>query len=56
MAEPSTESRQKAFAILIRHGDVLQDDASLNDLIDDIAAAIDGAALKISASVRCNIS
>lgn len=39
--EPSAGSRQEAFAILTQHGDVLQDDVSLNDLIDDIAAAID---------------
>lgn len=39
--EPSTKSRHIAFQILTRHGDCLIDDVSLNDLIDDIAKAID---------------
>jgi hypothetical protein len=41
--EPSASARQIAFSILTRHPDCVQDDVSLNDLIDDIAAAIDAA-------------
>jgi hypothetical protein len=41
--EPTTGSRQTAFNILKRHGDCFADDVSLNDLLDDIAAAIDAA-------------
>ena len=41
--EPTAASRQIAFVILTQHGDCLLDDVSLNDLIDDIAAAIDAA-------------
>lgn len=43
MTEPTEASRQTAFSLLLRHPDVLQDDVSLNDLIDDIATAIDRA-------------
>ena len=39
--EPSAAARVIAFKILTRHPDVLQDDVSMNDLIDDIASAID---------------
>lgn len=39
----SDAARAGAFAIVLRHGDVLRDDVSLNDLIEDIAAAIDAA-------------
>lgn len=35
-----TDPRQIAFNILTRHPDCIRDDVSLNDLIEDIAAAI----------------
>lgn len=38
--EPSREARQTAFKILSKHPDCLRDDVVLNDLIDDIALAI----------------
>ena len=42
-SEPSTTARQTAFNILTRHPTCLTDDMPLNDLIDDIADAIDKA-------------
>lgn len=48
---PSQESKEIAFRIVTQHGDVLQDDTSLNGLIDDIAAALD-AAKKVDAKTR----
>lgn len=41
--EPTTWARHQAFNILTRHGDVLRDDVSMNELIDDIAARLDDA-------------
>jgi hypothetical protein len=42
-AERTPETAKRvAFGILTRHPDCLQDDVSLNDLIDDIANAILG--------------
>lgn len=43
MSGPSDYARAKAFNMLTRHPDCLQDDYPLQDLIDDIAAAIDEA-------------
>lgn len=43
MTEPTTWARHTAFGILVRHPDVLQDDVSMNDLIDDIAERLDDA-------------
>ncbi len=41
--EPAmNDARNTAFQILIRHPDCLRDDVSLNGLIEDIAAAIEG--------------
>lgn len=36
------EAKQKAFGIVTRHGDCLQDDTPLDGLINDIAAAMVG--------------
>lgn len=43
LSEPSPSARQAAFRILQRHPPCLRDGVPLNDLIDDIAAAIDNA-------------
>lgn len=42
-SEPTAASRQTAFGIVTRHGECFHDDVSLNDLIDEIATAIDAA-------------
>ena len=39
--EPSAFARATAFNILTRHPECLRDDVTLNDLMDDIAIAID---------------
>lgn len=40
-SRPTEAARHAAFSILQRHPDCLRDDVVLNDLIDDIATAID---------------
>lgn len=41
--EPSAWARAKAFNALTRHSDCLKDDTVMNDLIDEIATALDEA-------------
>lgn len=41
MAEPTAKARVKAFEILRRHPECLRDDTVMDDLIDEIARAID---------------
>lgn len=41
--EPSSYARAKAFNALTKHPDCLKDDTVMNDLIDEIASAIDQA-------------